>query len=83
MDVWFPESKTAVEIKPSTSPDSDVLRGIFQCVKYKATLDAEASIEGAKPEAKVILVLGGKLSQSNLENKKTLGVTVLEDIIVR
>lgn len=83
LDVWFPESKTAIEIKPSTSPDSDVLRGIFQCVKYKATLDAEASVVGAKPGAKVILVLGGKLSQSNLENKKTLGVTVLEDIIIR
>lgn len=83
LDVWFPESKTAVEIKPSTSPDSDVLRGIFQCVKYKATLDAEASIEGAKPEAKVLLVLGGKLSRSNLENVKTLGVKVLEGITIQ
>ncbi len=76
LDVWFPKSQIAVEIKPSTSPDSDILRGIFQCVKYKAMLDAEASVIGEKPEAKVLLVIGGKLSVSNKEVQKTLGVTV-------
>lgn len=78
LDVWFPSSKIAVEIKPSTSLDSDVLRGFFQCVKYKATLDAEAAISGEKPEAKVLLVIGGKLSPSNKEVQNTLGIKVLE-----
>lgn len=76
LDVWFPSSKIAVEVKPSTSPDSDVLRGLFQCVKYKATLDAEAAVMGEKPEAKVILVIGGYLSKSNKEVQRTLGVSV-------
>jgi len=76
LDVWFPSSKIAVEVKPSTSPDSDVLRGLFQCVKYKATLDAEAAVMGEKPEAKVILVIGGHLSKSNKEVQRTLGVSV-------
>ena len=48
VDIWFPESQIAVEIKPETSSDSDILRGLFQCVKYKATLDAEAAIIGEK-----------------------------------
>lgn len=76
LDVWFPNSNVAVEVKPSTAPDSDVLRGLFQCVKYKATLDAEAAIMGEKPEAKVILVIGGQLCQSNKEIQQTLGVSV-------
>lgn len=80
LDVWFPDSQIAVEVKPSTSPDSDVLRGLFQCVKYKATLDAEASIEGAKPEAKVVLVIGGKLSRSNKEAQDTLGIMVIQSV---
>lgn len=76
LDVWLPKSQIAVEIKPSISPDSDILRGLFQCVKYKATLDAEAAIMGEKPDAKVLLVMGGKLSASNKEVQKTLGITV-------
>ena len=76
LDVWFPNSKIAVEVKPSTSPDADVLRGLFQCVKYKATLDAEAAIMGEKPEAKVIFVIGGCLSKSNKEVQRTLGISV-------
>ena len=76
LDVWFPNSQIAVEVKPSTSPDSDVLRGLFQCVKYKATLDAEAAIMGEKPEAKVILVIGGHLSESNKEIQRTLCISV-------
>lgn len=77
LDVWFPDSQIAVEVKPATSPDSDMLRGLFQCVKYKATLDAEASIEGAKPEAKVMMVIAGKLNESNKEIQNTLGVKVI------
>ena len=79
VDIWFPESQIAVEIKPETSSDSDILRGLFQCVKYKATLDAEAAIFGEKPNAQVILVIGGHLSDSNKEVQKTLGIKVKED----
>ena len=75
-DVWFPNSQIAVEVKPSTSPDSDVLRGLFQCVKYKATLDAEAAVMGEKPQAKAILVIGGHLSKSNQEIQRTLGISI-------
>lgn len=76
LDVWFPNSQIAVEVKPSTSPDSDVLRGLFQCVKYKATLDVEAAVMGEKPQAKAILVIGGHLSKSNQEIQRTLGISV-------
>lgn len=43
LDVYFElvdGTHVAVEVKPSTSDDSDITRGIFQCVKYKAIMDA-------------------------------------------
>lgn len=85
LDVYFElnnNSKVAVEIKPSTSPDADVLRGIFQCVKYKAILDAEDIVFGEKAQNSAILVLGGKLSPENHKVLETLGIKVLQDIIL-
>ena len=73
-------SKIAVEIKPSTSPDSDVLRGLFQCVKYKTILDAEDKIHGEKANKSTILVIGGELSPENRKVQEVLGITVIENV---
>ena len=72
-------SKIAVEIKPSASPDADVLRGLFQCVKYKTIMDAENKIHGEKSNNKVLLVIGGSLSPENLKVRDTLGIMVIEN----
>lgn len=80
LDVWFPESQIAVEVKPQSSPDADILRGLFQCVKYKAVLDAENAVHGLMPCAKAVLVIEGRLSASNQEVQRTLGIEVLEDV---
>lgn len=79
LDVWFPKSRIAVEVKPKSSPDADIMRGLFQCVKYKAVLDAEAAIHGEIPNAKAVLVIEGALSPSNWEIMKTLGIEVIEN----
>ena len=84
LDVYFElkdGSKVAVEIKPSTSPDADILRGLFQCVKYKSILDAEDKIHGEKAKNSVMLVMGGELSADNRIVRETLGVTVVEKCI--
>ena len=83
LDVYFvlnDGSKIAVEIKPSTSPDADVLRGLFQCVKYKTVMDAEDKIHGEKSNNKALLVIGGSLSPENLKVRDTLGITVIENL---
>ena len=39
LDVYFVRKngdRVAVEVKPASSPDEDMMRGMFQCVKYKA-----------------------------------------------
>ena len=83
LDVFFEfvdGTKVAVEIKPSTSPDADVMRGLYQCVKYKAILDAEDKVHGNKANNSAILVIGGKLSPDNQMVQEVLGITVIEKV---
>jgi len=86
LDVYFEltdDSKIAVEIKPSTSPDADVLRGLFQCVKYKCILDAEDKVYAKRANNAAILVIGGELSPENKKVQDTLGITVFEKVDYR
>lgn len=47
IDVWFmvPGKQLAIEVKSTRSLESDLRRGIFQCVKYRAVLNAQARLE--------------------------------------
>lgn len=78
LDVFFPKSNVVVEVKPKSAPDADILRGLFQCVKYKAILEAEAEVKGEIPYNKVILVIGGTLSESNKNVQECLDIKVIE-----
>ena len=83
LDVYFvlnDGSKIAVEIKPSTYPDADVMRGLYQCVKYKYILDAEDKVHGEKNSNSSILVIGGTLSSENKKVSDVLNVIVIDRI---
>lgn len=54
--------RIAVEVKPSTSDDTDIFRGIYQCVKYKAVMEAMRRAKSEKYNIKVILVTARPLS---------------------
>lgn len=82
LDVYFQQkdnTRIAVEVKSRISPDEDILRGLYQCVKYKAILDAENKVHGDPYNSRVILVLEGFLSDSNYQVKDSLGVEVVEN----
>lgn len=82
LDVFFvlsDSSSIAVEVKPATSPDADILRGLFQCVKYKVIMDAEDKIHAKKNNNTSILVIGGSLSAENQKVRDTLGIKVIEN----
>lgn len=82
LDVYFElkdNTRVAVEVKSIISSDDDILRGIYQCVKYKAVLDAENYVHGHLYDTKAILVIEGKLSPSNSHVRKLLGVEVIEN----
>lgn len=78
LDVFFLEANVVVEVKPKSAPDADILRGLFQCVKYKAILDAGAAVKGDIPDGEVVVVIGGTLSGSNCAVLECLGVDVVE-----
>lgn len=69
----------AVEVKPSTSPDEDITRGIFQCVKYKAVMDAMRTVKCGNFENKTLLVCGGKVSDQNKRLAEVLLIRYMEE----
>lgn len=83
LDVYFETQSNmhvAVEVKPQTAPEEDVMRGIFQCVKYKAVMDAERVADYGRYENEVILVIGGEMSLSNKQFASDLGIKYFDNV---
>ena len=74
-DEWI-----GVEVKAIRSPNDDLTRGIYQCVKYRALMEAVQMANQKPPKARVILALEGSLPQELVGLKNTLGVEVKEEI---
>jgi hypothetical protein len=70
-------------VKGPSSPEADLLRGLFQAVKYAALREAELKVDPSKGKKnEVILVMSAKLSDELKKVKNLLGVTVLDGIVV-
>jgi hypothetical protein len=82
IDVLFHDKnlKIGVEVKSILSDASDILRGLFQCVKYKHLIEAEQIVQDTLPNSRVILALQGKLPKELILVKNLLGVEVVENI---
>jgi len=80
VDVLFdtPKRRIAVEIKSKISNDEDLTRGLFQCVKYRAVMEAERGIKGAQYSVETVLLLGSSLPKGLQSLKNALGVRVIE-----
>lgn len=77
LDVYFELNNgdiVAVEVKSATSDDDDHKRGIFQCVKYQAVLEAMQSIRKTGNNITVILVTETELSTLNEKLAKQLKI---------
>ena len=81
LDVYFETSdcRYAIEVKPSTSPDDDITRGIFQCVKYKAVMEAIRKIGYDKYAVSTLLVTASGLSERNKKLAEALNVPYTEN----
>lgn len=79
VDVLFVGRSTclAVEVKASNAPDSELRRGLFQCVKYKAVLRATRLVEGDSPAVQSVLVTDRHLPQDLAKIARRLGVRCL------
>ena len=82
LDVLFADSdrRTAVEVKGASAPVGEVIRGLFQCVKYEAVLDAEARVAGSRADCEAVLALGGSFPGELTPLRHTLGVKVFENL---
>lgn len=82
MDVVFEDGRRriAVEVKAVDAEVGDLVRGLFQCVKYLAVLDAEASTRQAQIDCRTVLALGGGLPAHLYPLRAILGIDVREGL---
>ena len=82
IDVFFFDSKQriAVEVKGASAPDGEIIRGLFQCIKYEAVLDAQARAEGSRANCEGVLALGGVFPGKLTWLRHTLGVKVFDNL---
>lgn len=91
LDVSFRNKKEwiALEVKGKNSPELDLIRGIFQCVKYRATMAAqlryEAATIGSHVElggAKAMLACGCTVPRELREFAASLDVEIKSGLVV-
>jgi hypothetical protein len=82
LDVSFENAGTwvGVEVKSALSDKSDMVRGLFQCVKYQAVMEAVQRANTLPQNSRTILVLEDTLPSRLLPLKNILGVEVVESI---
>jgi hypothetical protein len=82
VDVLFRRGTTwiAVEVKSIISGEADVVRGLFQCVKYSAVIEAWRGSESEAADVRAILALGAALPPSLVPLRNALGVDVVENV---
>lgn len=82
VDVLFttPSRMVAVEVKSRVSSFADIVRGIFQCVKYRALLDAVTVVEQREVSVDSVLALEGRFPDSLRVIANTLGVAVFDNL---
>ena len=82
LDVYFEckgNKHIAIEVKPSSSPEFDITRGIFQCVKYQAVMDAARVADYGNYNNEVILVMAGTMSGKNKQLANDLSISYIEN----
>jgi hypothetical protein len=82
LDVSFKWKKlwVAAEVKSSKSTLGDIVRGLFQCVKYRAVMEAVLLTEALPQNARAVLVLESSLPQSLIPLRNMLGVEVFYNV---
>ena len=83
IDVLFQHGDEWVgaEVKSARSPETDILRGLFQCVKYQALIEAQQRYRSLRLRSRVVLVIEDKLPESLAAAKHVLGVSVIDGVV--
>ena len=80
LDVLFRQGDEwiAVEVKSKISDDPDLVRGLFQCVKYQAVLEAFLISTNRAPNVRTVLVTSRQFPAELVPLKNMLRVELLE-----
>ncbi|WP_370677466.1 hypothetical protein [Pleomorphomonas sp. PLEO] len=70
----------AVEVKSEISDEVDITRGLYQCVKYIAVMQAVEASEKREINARALLAIAGELPEKLIPLRNTLGITVVENV---
>lgn len=83
IDVVFDQKRRvrAVEVKPAAASLEDITRGLFQCLKYRAVLEARAGYLHDERPISVCLVLCGTFPVKLFELRNSLGIEVIDSIV--
>ena len=84
IDVLFIRGRkwVGVEVKSKRSSNDDIARGLYQCVKYQALVDAVQKVEQRQSDARAVLLLEDRFPAELLALKHTLGVEVIDAVSV-
>jgi hypothetical protein len=82
LDVSFRTERewVAAEVKSELSQVPDVVRGIYQCVKYRAVMEATLAAAGDVAGVRAVLVLQSGLSPNLIPLRNTLGIEVIDNV---
>lgn len=86
LDVYFEckgNKHIAIEVKPSTAPEYDITRGIFQCIKYKSVMDAVRVADYGNYDNKVILVIAGSMPDKNRQLANDLAISYIDNFHIK
>lgn len=70
----------AAEVKSAISADADIVRGLFQCIKYRAVMEAVLLSEARPQNARALLVLESSFPDALVPLRNMLGVEVVDRI---
>lgn len=85
LDVYFESKKNihyAIEVKPKSSLEGDIIRGIFQCVKYKVVMDAARVLDNGNYDNEVLLVVAGQLSEKAKLLANDLNISFIDNFSI-
>lgn len=81
LDVYFESDKMklGVEVKSRISDYPDLLRGIYQCVKYKAVMEAELAANSIMKEVNTLLVIESEMPEELKQLADVLKVEYIDN----
>lgn len=69
-----------VEVKSLISDLGDIDRGLYQCVKYQAVVEAMLGVQGKPKSVKTLLVLESSFPKELVSTKNMLGIEVISNV---